>query len=345
MKISKELKAGLIAIGCIALVVSGVNFLKGNSFFGGDDQYTAYFPNSGGLGPATSVYVNGVIVGKVLSVEFNNEGAENAKVKVIFNIQEDNFKIPRGSQIEIGSFDLFNKGILLELNPLPSNGYYTTDDVIYGSVAQDIMGQLKSYADPITKKLKTLMTTVDSTVSSMSSFWDTTATSQIEASMIEVKTAIKRFGNVAIEVEDLIVSEKARLSRIFSNLESITSNLKLSNEKISGILGNAKKITDELVTVDYKSVIMDAQNTIKKLNMTLEEVNNGQGTLGKLLKDEQLYNELVKTNKELQELVDDIELHPERYIHISVFGAKTKGVPLTGREEKKLRQVLDSIPD
>ncbi len=121
--------------------------------------------------------------------------------------------------------------------------------------------------------------------------------------------------------------------------------MKLSNEKISGILGNAKKITDELVTVDYKSVIMDAQNTIKKLNMTLEEVNNGQGTLGKLLKDEQLYNELVKTNKELQELVDDIELHPERYIHISVFGAKTKGVPLTGREEKKLRQVLDSIPD
>jgi phospholipid/cholesterol/gamma-HCH transport system substrate-binding protein len=85
--------------------------------------------------------------------------------------------------------------------------------------------------------------------------------------------------------------------------------------------------------------------TIKKLNMTLEEVNSGKGTIGKLLKDDQLFNELVKTNKELQELVDDIEVHPERYIHVSVFGGKIKGVPISGKDEKKLRKLLDTIPD
>ncbi len=84
---------------------------------------------------------------------------------------------------------------------------------------------------------------------------------------------------------------------------------------------------------------------IQKLNNTLEEVNSGQGSLGKLLKDEALYNELVNTNKEMQELVEDIQLHPERYIHFSVLGARTKGVPLTGRDEKKLRKLLDTIPD
>lgn len=345
MKISKEIKAAIITILSIGLLVAGVNFLKGNSFLGGDDQYIAYFPNSGGLGPATSVYVNGVIVGKVLSVEYNPTGDSASMVKVAFNINENNFKIPKGSKLEIGSFDLFNKGLLLTLNPMPSQGFFAPNDIIYGTVAQDIMSQVKAYADPITQKLQGLMSTVDKTVNSLKGFWDTTATSQIQASMQEVKIAIHRFGNVAFELETLVASERVKMGRIFTNLESITGNLKASNDKIAGILGNTKKITDDLVTVDYKSVILDAQMTIKKLNMTLEEVNSGKGTIGKLLKDDQLFNELVKTNKELQELVDDIEVHPERYIHVSVFGGKIKGVPISGKDEKKLRKLLDTIPD
>ncbi len=345
MKISKELKAAVIAILSIGLLVGGVNFLKGNSFFGGDQQYVAYFPNSGGLTPATSVYVNGVIVGKVLTVDYNMKGDSATRVKVVFNIQDSDFKIPKGSKVEIGSYDLFNKGILLDLNSDLSKGFYSNKEVIYGTVAQDIMSQVKAYADPLTKNLQALMSNVDKTISSLRGFWDTTATTGIEQSLREVKVAIHRFGNVAEEVESLVASEKTKLSRMFSNFESISQNLKNSNEKIAKVIGNAEKITDDLVTVNYKSVILDAQTTIQKLNMTLEEVNSGKGSIGKLIKDEGLYNELVKTNKELQELVDDIEIHPERYIHFSVLGAKTKGVPLSNKDEKKLRKFLDSIPD
>lgn len=85
-----------------------------------------------------------------------------------------------------------------------------------------------------------------------------------------------------------------------------------------------------------------AKNTLIKFNNILESVNEGEGTLGKLLKDDQLYNELNKTNQRLQNLVEDIEVHPERYIHFSVFGAKTKGVPLSPAEERELKQLLDS---
>ncbi|MDH4473600.1 MAG: MlaD family protein [Fluviicola sp.] len=345
MKLSKELKAGIITLLAIGLLVAGINFLKGNSFFGGDDQYEAYFPNSGNLAPATSVYVNGVAVGKVLTVEYQPNGDSLSKVKVTFNIQDDNVLIPRGSKIEIGSVDFLNKGLMLTLNSDLSKGYYKPGEKIKGSVASDLMTQVKDYADPTIQKLQSLISTVDRTVTSISAFWDTTATSKIEASMNEVQIALKRFGNVAVEVEDLVASEKVRLAKIMSNVESISGNLKASNEKISAIIGNVKKISDDLVTVNYKSVVEDAQKTIQKLNATLEAANNGEGTLGKLLHDEKLYNELVNTNKELQELVDDITLHPERYIHFSVLGSKTKGVPLTGKEEKKLRKVLDSIPD
>lgn len=345
MKIAKELKAGVIAIVAIGLLVCGVNFLKGNSFFGGDEQYVAYFPDSGKLTPATSVYVNGVVVGKVLSVELNEQGDSLSKVKVTFNIQEEGLKIPRGSKIEIGSYDLFNKGILIEIKPVVDNGYYKTSDKIFGRIQLELTDELLAKVDPSLSKFNNLITNVDKTIESMSAFWDTTANSEIQSSMVEIRMAIKSFSRVANEVEGLVVSEKIKMSKIFSNLESISSNLKFSNDKITSIIGNTKKITDDLVTADYSGTIKEANKTIQNLNALLSDVNSGKGTLGKLLKDDGMYNELVKTNKELQELVDDIELHPERYIHFSVLGAKSKGVRLTGKEEQKLRKVLDTIPD
>lgn len=346
MKLSKELKAGIITLLAIGLLVTGINFLKGNSFFGGDDQYVAYFPNSGNIAPASSVYVNGVPVGKVLTVDYNPKGDSMTAVRVTFNIQDDNVRIPRTAKVQIGSIDMLTKGIVLDLSTADlSKGYYKPGERIQGMVDQDIIAQIKNYADPVMRKFQTLINTVDKTVTSISAFWDTTATSELESSLDEIQIAIKRFGNVATEVEGLVVSEKVKLAKIMSNVESITTNLKASNEKIAGIIGNTKKITDDLVTVNYKSVVEDAQKTIQKLNAALEAANNGEGTLGKLLHDEKLYNELVNTNKELQELVEDIQLHPERYIHFSVLGAKTKGVPLSGQEEKKLRKLLDSIPN
>jgi hypothetical protein len=143
----------------------------------------------------------------------------------------------------------------------------------------------------------------------------------------------------------LVATEKVKLSRIMNNVESITANLKASNDKISKILGNFEKVSDDLVSADFKKIIANANSTIEKLNATFTQIESGNGTLGKLLKDEKLYNELVQTNKSLQNLVQDLEKHPERYIHFSVFGAKTKGVPITTGDEKKLRNLLECIAD
>lgn len=344
MKISKELKTGVIAIAAIALLVLGVNFLKGNSFFGGDDVYYAYFSNSGGVVTAGSVIVNGVQVGKVLSVELTNEKDSAKRVLMSFNVQVRNFKIARTSTLEVGALDFFTKGLIISPGLDLSQGYYKPGDKIQGIVAVDLISQVKSYVEPINQKLQKMMTSVDKVIGSISAFWDTTATSSLEGSLNEVRTAIHRFGTVALEVEDLVKTERVQLHKILANVDNITANLNLSNEKITAILGNAKRITDDLVTADFKSVIGDAQKTIRSLNDMLKNATEGKGTLGMLLNDQKLYDELVKTNKELQDLVNDIQLHPERYIHFSVLGAKSKGVPLKPSEEKKLRNLLDSIP-
>jgi phospholipid/cholesterol/gamma-HCH transport system substrate-binding protein len=342
LKISKELKAGVIAIISIALLVFGINFLKGNSFFGGDDIYYAYFSNSGQLATASNVTLNGVIVGKVLDVEYVPKNPAGRKVKVTFTIQNHKVKLPVGSEVEIGSLDLFNKGMIITVGSDLSKGYLKPGSVLSGKVAVDMISQVKSYADPISQKVQAMMTSIDKMVTSVTSFWDATATSEIEKSMKEVKIAIERIGNVAKEIELLVGEERIKFAKIMNNVESITSNLKRSNEEVNSIVGNVKKITDDMVTSDFKGVIAKSSETLKTFNELLLKAKNGDGSLGKLIGDDKLYLQLVNTNNDLQELVGDIKVHPERYIHFSLFGTKTKGVPLSSTEEEKLHQLLDS---
>lgn len=345
MKFSKEIKVGVIALLAIAVLVAGINFLKGNSFFGGDDSYYAYFPNSGQLMVSSNVTLNGVVVGKVTEIKYMPKNDSTKNVRITFNIQNKDVKIPKGSIIEIGSLDLFNKGVLIQLSSDISKGFYKPGSTLPGRLSVDMMSQVKSYADPISQRLQAMMTSVDKMVVSLSSFWDETATSEIEGSLRQVKITIEKLGNVAEEIESFVGTEKIQFSRIMANIENITGNLKKSNDEVTAIIGNTRKVSDDLVSADFKNVILDAQTTIKKLNAVLADVESGNGTIGKLLHDEKLYTELVETNNELQNLVNDLQLHPERYVHFSVLGAKTKGVPLTGNEEKKLRKILDSIPE
>ena len=345
MKYTREIKTGIVAILSIVILVAGVNFLKGNSFFGGDQKFYSYFPNSGQLMVSSNVTLDGVIIGKVLDIENLPKNPVNKRVKITFSVQNESIQLPKGTEVEIGSLDFLTKGLMVKIPDQYNQDFYKVGSVIPGKLMEDMMSQVKQYADPISKQLQAMMINVDKMVGSLSSFWDDIATSQIESSLKQVKITIEKLGNVASEIEDFVGEEKTIIARVMGNIESITHNLKKSNEQITAIIGNGKKLTDDLVSADFKKVVLDAQTTIQKLNLILTEIEKGEGSIGKLLKDESLHNELVETNNELQNLVNDLQAHPERYIHFSVFGAKTKGVPISAKEEKKLKKLLDTIPE
>ncbi len=327
------------------MLIAGINFLKGNSFFGGDDVYTAYFPNSGQLMVSSNVTLDGVEIGKVLSIQSNPGGDSLHKVKMTFNIHNTDIRLPKGTYVEIGSLDIFTKALVVQVPKAGNGAFYKVGSTIPGRVSVDMVTQVKAYADPISQKLQTMMISVDKMVGSLSSFWDTTATTEIEGSLKLIKVTIKKLGNVADELQGFVAAERAQFSKIMENVESITVNLRKSNDQITSILGNARKITDDLVTADFKGTILEAQTTLKKFNLVLTEVENGQGTLGKLIHDDKLYAELVNTNNDLQNLVTDLQAHPERYVHLSVFGGKTKGLKLSKKNEDKLQKMLDSLPE
>ncbi|WP_107039823.1 MlaD family protein [Brumimicrobium mesophilum] len=345
MKVSKEFKIGLAVILSTALLVFGVNYLKGNSFFGGDDVYYAYFPTSGALTPSSSVTLNGVEVGKVLTVDLvnpNNFTDPNKRVLVKFNVHTEGLSLARGSGIKIVP-GVLSTGVHIEQNFIAEKGYHEIGDTLDGTVSQEITEQIESELLPIKRKMESLITSIDNIVNSITVFWDTSAAHTLDQGLNEVKIAISRFGRVAYNIDNMILDEKAKLGRIFDNVENITENFQETNAEIQKVVGNMVQISDTLMTVDFKSAIGEATITLKNLNGLLEEASEGNGTLGKLLNDEKLYDELNETNERLQNLVDDIKVHPERYIHFSVFGSKTKGVPITKDEELKLKNLLDTI--
>lgn len=345
MKISKEIKAGFIAVSAIILLVLGINFLKGYSLLGGDDTFYAYFPNSGQVMVSGNVTLNGVIIGKILDIQNVPSNPEDRRVKIKFSVSESDIDLPKGTIIELGSLDLLTKGLIVNYPEQFKSGYYRPGDEIPGKLSADMFSQVKQYADPISQKLQSLILHIDGMVNSLSGVFDENGSNDITASIKELRITIKKIGDLSSEIQGFVGQEKAQFSKIMDHVESITSNLKKSSDEVSAIIGNTKKISDDLVTADFKGTILEAQTTLKKFNFMLEDVNKGSGTLGKLIHDEKLYNELVETNNELQELVDDLQAHPERYVHLSVIGGKSKGLQLTGKQEGKLKKWLDTIPD
>lgn len=337
MKVSKEFKTGLLVILSLLVLFMGVNFLKGDNAFGRTPTYYAVFESSAFLEPSSAVYLNGVAVGLVKSIE--NHPNDLTKVIVRFTITKSGLKVPHGSYAEIASPSLLSKGILLHYD-YSATSYHNEQDTLPGQVALDISDAVTQQILPVKEKLERLMGSIEHMVVSINSFWDTTAAQSLDGSLLEVKIAISRFGNLAKNLDDMVYSEKIRLSQIMINVEQITANLNASNEKIARIIGNVESLTDSLLTSDFKNTIASATATLNKINAALEKTANGEGTLGKLLNDDALHAELIATNKTLQSLISDIERNPERYIHFSVLGRKEKAVKLTPEEEKRLRELL-----
>ncbi|MCC5923187.1 MAG: MCE family protein [Crocinitomicaceae bacterium] len=346
MKVSKEFKTGLVVIFATLLLIYGVNYLKGNSFFGGDDVYYAFFPTSGSLTPSSPVTLNGVEIGKILDVRIVSPSEyvdPKKRILVKFSIQNPEMRLAVGSDIQIVP-GVLSTSVQINQNFIADKGYYRVGDTLIGSVSQEIQEQLEVHLLPLKRKMEDLMVSVDNIVASINAFWDTSAAYTMDAGLNEIKIAISRFSKVAYNLDNLIDDQKIKLSNIFDNVENITANLVETDKQIKSVVGNISNFTDTLMTVDFKNAIAEATVTMRRLNGLLETSSQGEGTIGKLLNDDQLYDELNRTNERLQELVQDLKEHPERYIHMSVFGTRIKGVPLTKQEERKLKAFLDTLP-
>jgi len=321
VKLSKEFKIGIVVVCAIAAFIWGINFLKGSNIFSHKYYLYAMYPKIDNLIPANPLLLNGYKIGQINEISLVQQG-KTTKVLVKFILTED-VQIPKGSIARAISSDLLGSKAV-EVVFSNNLKFVENGDTLVAETEQGFKEALDKRIAPIQAKAENLIGSIDSVMTVVNLVLNTKTRENIDKSFESVKKAIISLEQTAYKLDDLVGSEKAKMSAILSNLNNITSTLAKNEQKITNILTNTSNLTDSLAKANLKDAVANADKSLKELNVLLSRINEGQGTLGKLAKNDSLYNNLNKSAEDLDKLLADLRLNPGRYVHISVFGRKEK---------------------
>jgi phospholipid/cholesterol/gamma-HCH transport system substrate-binding protein len=309
MKISREFKIGLVALVAVVLAIWGINFLKGINILEPTDKYYAVYGNVKGLLESAVVNLNGYKVGNVSKIEFEKDNLQKIVVEISLGRK---IKLPRNTKILVRSGSLISgaKDVDLVLGDGP--GFYEPGDTLPAAVQVEI----SDYIDPIRKQVESLVTSIDTVMKSLGNLMDKNTRKNLQGTIANLNSATNSL--------KLSLQPSGSLSASFTNLASVTDNLKKSNEDISNVLHNFAAVSDSLQQADLKGLIVHAKETFARTSELFNKINNGQGTVGQLMVNDSLYNNLNSAMASMDSLLIDLKKHPSRYVHLSVFGKKDK---------------------
>ncbi|WP_316829344.1 MlaD family protein [Pedobacter aquatilis] len=314
MKIKNETKVGILAAFAIALLIIGYNFLKGNSIFSTETKLFARYTRVDGLTVSKPVLINGYQIGRVAKLELQNDGTIIATLSI-----NSKYEIPENSIARLEGTDLLgSKAIVMSLGDskkMAEDGF-----TLNANVEKGLMEQVQ----PVQKKAELIIGKMDSILSSVNSILNPNFQKNVDKSFSSIAGTLASLETTSKKVDGLVGSESARIDAIFKNVEGITANLNNNNKKISDILTNINTVTDKFAAANFKETLDNANNAIADLQTVISGIKSGKGSLGQLLNDDKMYNNLNNASKNLDELMIDLKANPKRYVHFSVFGGGNK---------------------
>ncbi|WP_316808752.1 MlaD family protein [Pedobacter agri] len=314
MKIKNETKVGILAAFAIALLIIGYNFLKGNSIFSSETTLFARYTRVDGLSVSKPVLINGYQIGRVAKLQLEPGGTILATLSI-----NSKYDIPENSIARLEGTDLLgSKAIVMSLG----NSKKMAEDgfTLNANVEKGLMEQVQ----PVQKKAELIIGKMDSILSSVNSILNPNFQKNVDKSFNSIAGTLASLENTSKKVDGLVGSESARIEAIFKNVEGITANLNNNNKKISDILTNINTVTDKFAAANFKQTLDNANNAIADLQSVISGIKSGKGSLGLLLNDDKMYQNLNNASKNLDELMIDLKANPKRYVHFSVFGGGNK---------------------
>ena len=296
---TKEVKIALVAIAGVVVLFFGMNFLKGLNIFSSEDNYYVQFSDITGLSSSSPVYADGFKVGVVKDIIYDYSHTEGSKVLIGVDKQ---LRIPQGSSAEIVSDMLGNVkvNLLLANNPREK---VAPGGLIKGMINDGAMGKLQDMVPAVEKMLPKL----DSIMTSQNAIL---ADPAIRQSLHNVQT-----------ITDNLTTSTAQLNTLMAGLNK---NVPGMMAKANNVLDNTETLTANLAAVDVASTMRQVDQTIANVQQLTAKLNSKEGSLGLLMNDTQLYDNLNSTMRNADSLVIDLRQHPKRYVHFSVFGRKDK---------------------
>ena len=324
MKVSKEVRVGIIVVVSVALFIYGYNFLKGNDLFSRQTTLYGVYNNIGGLVESAPVTLNGFKVGLVKKIQLL-PGDVNERILVSFLINND-VPVSKNSIARI-----VDSGLLggKEIQLLIGDGKETVQngDTLSTAIVEDLKTSVSNQIAPLKIKAESLISSIDSVMSVIQVVMNKDARENLSKSFASIKHSLETFEKTSLRLDTLVASQQYKISSIFSKIESITGNLANNNDKLTKILTNFASISDSLAKSNLKSTINNANLALADAASIMNKIKKGEGSVGMLINNDSLYRKLDSSAAGLDKLMEDIRINPDRYLHFSVFGKKDRNKP------------------
>lgn len=304
MKISKEIKAAILVLASVGLLIWGISFLAGTNLFSKTRVFYVKYPNVEGLSTASAVTINGLVVGKVNNIELQKDGELLVEL-----LMTNDVEVPKSSKaVMYAPSFLGGKQISLEIN-YQDPTLAQTGDFLTGGNMSGLLDGLGEKADPIVQKLDSVLYNVNVLVGSLNNTLNPETQQNLQNALAELNATMKNANAITGKFDRIVTTNESKINTIVSDFNKTSENLSAFSNELDKI--QLQKLQDILNKFDQAATT---------LNNLMTDVDQGKGNIGKLLKEEQLYQNIEDATKELNELLEDVKLNPKRYINISVFG-------------------------
>lgn len=305
MKITREIKTAILVIASILLFIWGYSFLKGRDLLSGYSKYYVKYSNVDGLVPSSPVTINGLTVGKVNSITLEKDWTSLVELQI-----NDDYKIPKNSVAELYSpGPIGGKQIAIlpntETQELAKSGEFLQSGTKLG-LTEEVSNQIK----PIKEKLDKVLENANTMLVNVNQVLDEKTKQNLRSSLENLNATLVEFRGASENVNQMLAENKSKISSTVSNLDKTSANF--------------KTLSDSLTKANIGQTVKNLEKTLASVDKIMADMQSGKGTLGKLAKDEALYNNFAKSAKELELLLQDLRLNPTRYVNVSLFGKKNK---------------------
>lgn len=306
MKLTREFKAGLIAVAAILLFIFGYSYLEGTNLLKSTRFYYAVYDDVEGLGTSSPVTINGLQVGKVTNIRFLDETGD---IIVEMGIEKE-FEFSKTSYVKIYGGDFIGGKSISIVPDFKNSEIAVSNDTLEGRTEEGLLELVNEKLSPLQEKVEGTVVSIDTLMNGINRILDKETEDDIKSSIANLNQTMETLTKTAKKVDNLLNKNSSGITNSINNFEKTSDNL--------------LKISDSLSTVEFKKMFAEVEETINNLNAVSKKINSEEGSLGLLLKDKSLYNNLDNATRELELLFEDIKENPKRYVHFSIFGKKNQ---------------------
>ena len=317
MKLSKEIKSAILVLSGILLFIFIFYYLKGENIFDNTKEISAVYDNVEGLAPSAPVTINGHKIGKVQSIHFTND--LSGKLNVNMRIDSD-FEFSKNSKAQLYEAGLIGGKAIAIIPAFDGAPNVESGDVLSSDVKPGLTDLVNQRLTPLQEKMETMMVSADTLLVNLNTLFDSQTKLNLKSSIAELTSTITSFKSTSESLNDLVIDNSSSVGETITNFNKISEDL--------------THLSSSLAAADFDTIMADLKSTISSFNQLLAAIENGDGSVGKLMKDEAVYNNLEGATKQLEELLEDMKLNPKRYVHFSLFGKKAKQYDSQGNELK-----------